>query len=306
MSGAKAGGAGVVRDHLHGPKQSPALKRFCGGGRIPGAEAPGFHPKKGAPDAKFVRGAWAGFKWWLVVVVMLGAWTGASASGPRWVTGPPFFTGQAGVPVGWRPGSLTYATDPGDLSATVTHAAADELVSAAAGVWNLPVANLTLSQAGVLGEQVSGANVYLGASGLVWPTDVASINAAAVPIAVVYDRDGSVTDLLLGGGASAPANCRQNGVTEDVDLFDPAGYILHAIVIVNGRCTGAAAQAQLQLQYQLERAFGRVLGLAWSQANDNVFSGVPTATPAQAQHWPVMHPIDILCGPYTYQCLPQP
>ena len=62
----------------------------------------------------------------------------------------------------------------------------------------------------------------------------------------------------------------------------------------------------MQLQYQLMRAFGRVLGLGWSQTNDNVFTGSPQATFNQAMHWPVMHPIDIICGPYTYQCMPQP
>ena len=62
----------------------------------------------------------------------------------------------------------------------------------------------------------------------------------------------------------------------------------------------------MQLQYQLMRAFGRVLGLGWSQTNDNVFTGSPQPTSNQALHWPVMHPIDIICGPYTYQCMPQP
>ena len=64
--------------------------------------------------------------------------------------------------------------------------------------------------------------------------------------------------------------------------------------------------SRLQLQYQLMRAFGRVLGLGWSQTNDNVFTGSPQPTYNQAMHWPVMHPIDIICGPYTYQCMPQP
>ena len=95
-------------------------------------------------------------------------------------------------------------------------------------------------------------------------------------------------------------------MTETVDSFDPAGYILHAIIVVNGRCTGPSMQQQLQLQYQLERIFGRVLGLAWSQVNDNVFTGNPVATFNQALHWPIMHPIDIVCGLYTYQCLPNP
>jgi hypothetical protein len=65
------------------------------------------------------------------------------AGGPRWVTGPPFFT-SAGVPVVWYTNQPMYFTDPGDLSATVNHAAADAMVAAAAGVWNVPTASLVL------------------------------------------------------------------------------------------------------------------------------------------------------------------
>jgi hypothetical protein len=208
--------------------------------------------------------------------------------------------------VGWKQANLTYYTDPGDLSGSVNHAAADALVAAAAGVWNVPVASISVSQGGELAEHVNGGNVYLSSDGMVWPADVESTNAAAIPIAVVYDSDGSVTDTLLGSGASEPAACEENAVTETVDAFDPAGYILHAILIVNGRCTGPASAQQLQMQYKLERAFGRVLGLAWSQTNDNVFTGTPQPTYDQANHWPIMHPLEILCGPYSYQCLPNP
>jgi hypothetical protein len=237
---------------------------------------------------------------------MLGVLASACASGPRYVTGPPFFTGKAGVAVGWKQANLMYFTDPGDLSTTVNHKAADALVAAAAGVWNIPVASITVGQGGALAEHVSGANVYLSSDGMVWPEDVLSANAAAVPIAVVYDTDGSVTETLLGAGASDPSECQQNAVTESVDLFDPAGFISHAIVVLNGRCTGAAPELQLQMQYQLERVFGRVLGLAWSQTNDNVFTGAPQPTYDQALNWPIMHPLDILCGLYSYQCLPSP
>jgi hypothetical protein len=235
---------------------------------------------------------------WAVLVGT--AWAG----GPRYVTGPPFFTGPAGVPIGWKQTTLTYFTDPGDLSGSVNHAVADALVSAAAGVWNVPVASISIGQGGELAEHASGANVYLSSEGMVWPADVESPNAAAIPIAVVYDSDGSVTDTLLGSGASDPTACEQNAVTETVDAFDPAGYILHAIVVLNGRCTGPVPEQQLQMQYKLERAFGRVLGLAWSQTNDNVFTGTPQPTYDQANHWPIMHPLEILCGPYSYQCLP--
>ncbi len=242
----------------------------------------------------------------LAALLLLLAPAVALASGPRYVTGPPYFTTWGGQIVAWNTNAPMYFTDPADLSASVNHQAADALVAAAAGVWNVPVANMTLARGGALAEHVSGSNVYLSNTGMVYPADVQSTNATNIPIAVIYDSDGSVTDTLLGGGASDPAECRQNGVTESVDGISPAGYLYHAVLILNGRCTGPVAAQQLQLQYQLERAFGRILGLAWSQNNDNVFTGTPTPSHDQAMNWPILHPLDILCGSYTYQCLPQP
>jgi hypothetical protein len=230
----------------------------------------------------------------------------AWAKAPRWITGPPYFTAASGNPVVWYTTTPFYFTDPGDLSANVNHAAADALVAAAAGVWNVPTSAMEVAYGGALAEHVSAANSYLSGSGPVFPGDVESANYAAIQIAVIYDSDGSVTDMLLGGGASSPAECRQNAVTESVDSIAPAGLIQHAILVLNGRCTGPAPEQQFEMQYQLERAFGRVLGVGWSQTNDNVFTTTPQPTTAQALHWPIMHPIDIVCGPYTYQCLPQP
>jgi len=241
----------------------------------------------------------------IVLVLMMGVRV-ARASGPRWVTGPPYFTGPGGTPVTWYTTQLLYFTDPGDLSASVNHAAADALVTAASGVWNVPTSAMTIAYGGALAEHVSGTNAYFGSDGPIFPADMQSSNYAAKQIAVIYDSDGSVTDMLLGGGASSPQECSQNAVTESVDSILPAGYILHAILVLNGRCTGPAPQQQMQLQYQLQRAFGRVLGLGWSQTNDNVFTGNPRPTLNQAMHWPILHPIDIVCGLYTYQCLPQP
>jgi hypothetical protein len=229
----------------------------------------------------------------------------ALAGGPRWVTGPPYFT-TTGYPVVWYTNQPQYYTDPGDLSSYVSHAAADALVASAADIWNVPTSSLTLSYGGSLDEHVSSTNVGLDASGIVFPSDLQASNYQAKQIAVVYDSDGSVTDLLLGSGASDPSSCRQNAVVEDVDSIVPAGYIQHAVLVLNGRCTGPAPEQQLQMQYQLMRAFGRILGLGWSQTNDNVFTGTPAPTYFQALNWPIMHPIDIICGFYTYQCLPQP
>jgi hypothetical protein len=239
------------------------------------------------------------------LLIWLGAATTLWAGGPRWVTGAPYFT-TSGVDVVWYTNQPLYFTDPGDLSATVNHAAADALVAAAASVWNVPTSSLVLAQGGNLNEHVSGANSFLGSSGVIFPSDVQSSNYQSVQIAVIYDSDGSVTDLLLGDGASDPSGCLQNGVTESVDSIVPSGFIQHAVLILNGRCTGTDPNEQTQMQYQLMRAFGRVLGLGWSQTNDNVFTGAPQPTINQAMNWPVMHPIDIICGPYTFQCMPEP
>ena len=243
--------------------------------------------------------------WWTFAGCALVWSCVALAAGPRWVTGPPYFT-TLGQPVVWYTPSPSYFTDPGDLSASVNHATADALVAAAASVWNVPTSSLVLAQGGQLAEHVSSQDSYLGANGPVFPADVTAANYAAIQIAVIYDTDGSITDLLLGQGASDPAECRQNGVTESVDAITPAGKIQHALLILNGRCTGPAVEQQHQLQYQLMRAFGRVLGLGWSQTNDNVFIGSPLPTVDDFNKWPIMHPIDVVCGPYTYQCLPNP
>jgi hypothetical protein len=230
----------------------------------------------------------------------------ALAGGPRFVTGTQFSgTGPGNVIAFYTPNPL-YFTDPGALSSNVSHAQADAMVAAAAAVWNVPTASITLAQGGQLAEHVSSANAYFSGSGIVFPADVQPSNYMAIPIAIVYDTDGSVTDLLLGSGASSPSGCRQNAVTESVDAFGASGTIEHAVIVLNGRCVGSNAQQLTQMQYQLMRAFGRVLGLAWSQLNDNVFTGATQPTAAQVANWPVMHPLDVICGTYTYQCMTNP
>ncbi|MBS1801145.1 MAG: hypothetical protein JSS95_15130 [Acidobacteria bacterium] len=241
----------------------------------------------------------------LLGALCFAAATNARASGPRWVTGAPYFY-PPGYPIAWYTDSPQYFTDAGDLSPYVNHAAADAIVQAAAGVWNVQTSRLTLTYGGTLSEHVSSSNTYPSTTGIVFPLDVQASNYLAKQIAVIYDSDGSVTDMLLGAGASSPSGCRQNAVTESVDSFRSSGYIQHAVLVLNGRCTGPAPEQQLQIRYQLMRAFGRVLGLGWSQTNDNVFTGSPRPTYQQALYWPVMHPIDVICGPYTYQCMPNP
>ena len=239
---------------------------------------------------------------WLVGVFLLAAqsWAG----GPRFVTGTQY--PRAGLMMAFDTPQVTYATDPGTLSANATHAQADAMVAAAAAVWNVPTANLTLAQNNQLAEHVNGTNAFFDGKEIVFPPDVQATNYLNIQIAVIYDTDGSVTDLLLGSGASSPSGCRQNGVTESVDGFGATGTIQHAVLVLNGRCVTSVPQSLLQMQYQTMRAFGRVLGLAWSQLNDNVFTGSSQPTAQQMAHWPVMHPIDVVCGPYTFLCMQNP
>ena len=243
---------------------------------------------------------------WIACVAVLAAFPVAWAGGPRFVTGTNFTGAPSGTVMSFFTPNPLYYTDPGNLNANVTHAQADAMVAAAAAIWNVPTSLLTLAQGGELTEHVSDANSYFNGTSVVFPADVLASNYIAKPIAVIYDTDGSITELLLGSGASDPSSCRLNGVTESVDGFGQTGTIEHAVIVLNGRCVGSAPEQLLQMQYQLERAFGRVVGLAWAQVNDNAFTGLTTVTANQLANWPVMHPIDVICGTYTYQCMQSP
>ncbi|HSY34241.1 MAG TPA: IPT/TIG domain-containing protein [Acidobacteriaceae bacterium] len=253
-----------------------------------------------------------GARQWRRVMVVAGlALSAASgwAGGPRFITGTSGYA-TAGVPMAWYTNAPQYFTDPGDLSAAVTHAQADAMVAAAAAVWNIPTANVTLAKGGELVEHVEGngtdANAYFNGTAMVFPADVQATNYASVQIPVIYDSDGSVIDMLLGSGASGVGECRRNAVVESVDSFGSTGTIQHAVILLDGLCVGSDPAQLTQMQYQLTRVFGRVLGLAWSQLNDNVFTGTPVATAAEMALWPLMHPMDLVCGNYAYQCMQNP
>jgi hypothetical protein len=135
------------------------------------------------------------------------------------------------------------------------------------------------------------------------PADIQS-SAINRPVAVVYDQDGSVINALYGSGTSLAASCPTNGVLVSVDNFATAGNIAHALMLVNGLCATTTTQIA-NLQYQLVRAFGRVLGLDWSQTNEEMFDDdEPTADGLQG--WPILHPVERLCNGGTGLCMPNP
>jgi hypothetical protein len=230
----------------------------------------------------------------------------AHAGGPRFVAGTSYFdAGIAGQPIVWRGGQVSYFVDQGDLSASVDNALASATVAAAADVWNaVPTSGAILSSGGMLAEDVSGTNVIATSEGLVMPPDIMP-GAVLTPVAVVFDRDGSVIDAFFGIDASDPNDCRNSGSIAIVDNLSTSGTIEHALILVNGRCAKTPQQLK-QIRFQLIRAFGRVLGLDWSQANDGILTGPGVPSYQQLQGWPIMRPVDLDCNQLSTQCIPEP
>lgn len=227
----------------------------------------------------------------------------AWAGGSRWYAGSAFFDPSViGQPVVWIDGKVVYYTDQGALSPIVSNAQANTMVANAAAVWSeVNTAAVSITSGGSLAEDVNGSNVTNGSAGLVEPADIESSDTS-VPVAVVYDEDGSVIDALYGQGASDPDACPRNAVITDVDNFSPTGNILHAVMLVNGLCATNSAQLA-NLQYEIIRGFGRILGLDWSQANEEMFANDQITTEGLAG-WPVMHPIERLCNGSGGACMP--
>jgi IPT/TIG domain len=224
----------------------------------------------------------------------------ASAGGPAYVTGASYFDpSTTGSPVTWAQGTISYYTDRGDLSAVLPSASADTFVSNAFAMWtSIPTAAVSATHSGQLAEDVSGSNLTIVNGGITAPADIAP-TATTTPVGIVYDQDGSVTDALLGTGASNSAYCADNAAFGGIDNLSTNAHFLHAIIILNGNCAQSSSQLP-DLQYHLVRVIGRVLGLDWSQANLNVVTGNPAPTAAEVAGFPVMHEFDpSSCVPVT-------
>ena len=241
---------------------------------------------------------------WCALCILLGMQAG-QASGPRWVAGPAYFDPAAkGLPLTWSGGLVTYYTDQGTLGPSMTGTQATSLVAAAATVWNnVTTAAVKITRGGSLAEDVSGSSVTAlqpVGSGATFPADVQPTSSK--PVAVVYDADGSVLNDMFGPGTSDISQCTQFGVVSQVDRLTTAGQIAHALIVVNGVCATDAAHQTL-LKYELIRAFGRVLGLDWSQVNESMFLS-ETISANGLLGWPLMHPYERLCTGTSTTCEP--
>ena len=213
------------------------------------------------------------------------------AGGPAWVAGAGYNSGVEGQPILWTSATVQYFTDQGDLSPILANAQADVFVAAAISSWTTaPGVGLTVTQAGHLAEDVNGSNIQGEFGVITAPADITS-SATGTPLGIVYDFDGTVTDALLGEGAGDVGDCFSNAVYGGPDNFSAGGNIVHAVAVINGVCASTNSQLP-DVQYRLARVLGRIFGLGWSQANDNVLTGDPAPTQADYAGFPVMHFLD--------------
>ena len=239
----------------------------------------------------------------LLGTVLLFAPTAALAGGPKYVAGASFFNpGVLGQPIHWAGGQLNYYVDRGPLSNSVSNRQATAMVDAAAALWSaVPTAAVTLTDSGPLNEDVNGANIAAANGTITAPADVTP-SATTYPLGVIYDADGSVTDAIFGPGASQPTSCQNNGVWFWLDNIKPDTTVAHGIILLNGLCATSPAMLQM-MSYELERAFGRILGLDYAQVNPTALTG---ELPGGTQGWPVMQPLSGVCSESGGECIPDP
>jgi len=226
------------------------------------------------------------------------------AGGPKYVAGVSYFNSAVmGQPVIWPGGQVNYFVDQGPLG-PLSNTQAVAMVDAAAAIWSeVPTAAVNLTDSGSLAEDVNGSNVVAGNGFLYAPADVAP-TATSTPVAVIFDSDGSVIDALEGAGASEPDNCSMNSLLVWIDNMSVNANLAHGVIVLNGLCA-TSANLTAMMRYQLERAFGRVLGLDFSQVNPNALS-LTSTEPNAMLGWPVMEPLNGECSAFGGACIPNP
>ena len=235
-----------------------------------------------------------------MLLTSVAAWAG----GPRFIAGAAYFNpAVAGQPLHWADGQVNYYVDPGPLNSSVSHAQAVAMVDAAAALWSaVPTAGVSLVDQGPLNEDVSGANILVNQAGqIAAPTDVTP-SATNYPVAVIFDADGAVIDAIYGPTASNPGACQENSLFMWLDNFNPDATFAHGVILLNGRCATSPGLLAM-MSFELERTFGRILGLDFSQVNPGAFeNGLPGAE----QGLPVMEPLTGACGATGGACIPDP
>ena len=228
----------------------------------------------------------------------------AFAGGPKYIAGTAYFNAAViGQPMHWAGGKIDYYVDQGPLSTTVTNAQATAMVDTAAAAWSaVPTAGVTLTDKGFLNEDVNGFDIQVNSSGqVVAPSDITR-SATNYPVAVVYDADGSAINAIFGADTSEPDACQNNAVYMWLDNINTDATAAHAVIILNGLCATNADMLEM-MSFELERAFGRILGLDYSQVNPEALTNNENGG---TLGWPVMQPASGACGASGGACIPNP
>jgi hypothetical protein len=240
----------------------------------------------------------------------------AVAGGPKYVAGVSNFNSAVvGQPVHWAQGQLSYYVDQGPLNASVTNAQATAMVDAAAALWSaVSTAGVTLTDKGQLSENVSKANIVVSGTNftvtneqtnqqgvIAQPADVTPA-ATGFPLGVIFDADGSVIDAIFGQYVAEENSCENNGVFVWLDNINPDATFAHGIIVLNGLCATNANKLEM-MSFQLERAFGRILGLDYAQVNPGALTNGEVGG---TLGWPVMQPYSGLCSWSGGACIPNP
>jgi hypothetical protein len=209
----------------------------------------------------------------------------AFAGGPLVIGGPTMVSGQA---FKWNNATpVTYWTDQGNLG-TLTKTAADQFTAQMFSVWtSTPGVHLSTSQAGTLATDITGANVLAQSN-----NPNSEINTKT---AIIYDVDGSVTDALLGAGASnsilgfaGPTEVQSDGISNN--------FIAVAHAVLNGKWIDGINNAnnpeiaQDKFKEAFVHEFGHLLGLHHSQINVEVADSLFARTADNLAGLPIMFP----------------
>ena len=235
------------------------------------------------------------------------------AGGPKHVAGVSFFNPSVlGQPIHWSGGKVNYYVDQGPLNSGITNQQAAAMVDAAAALWTaIPPRRHTHQQRRAQrghkrlqhrarGTNFRSINKITQVGQIAAPADVTP-SATDYPLGVIYDADGSVIDTIFGAGASDPTSCQDNGVWDWMDNVNADATIAHGIILLNGLCATTPSLVEM-MNYELERAFGRILNLDYSQVNPRRSR---TRRPVERRAGRSMQPLSGICRQRRH-CIPNP
>ena len=87
-----------------------------------------------------------------------------------------------------------------------------------------------------------------------------------------------------------------------MDNLNPDATVAHGVILLNGLCATNANLLEM-MSFELERAFGRILGLDYSQVNPGALTNGETGG---TLGWPVMQPLSGVCGASGGDVHPRP